>query len=537
MSMLKSSNDRVSRFTPLLIVTLISIVFISLPQNDEISIKDHEVATSNGSILNRNKLVVSLVPHLNGIDSINKAEKQVLEVPFFVNNRYVTKVNYIPWIGENRTELKLQAIDNYSFRMKDIKSSITYKVHLKTYLVALLLFLLMHWLNIRYRKPKIKIVDAILTLLIITLLSQASLFDTLLIFGILLVYNFKIKLKIKFIMISILLIVSLLMVTLTTTDEQKIGYAGISKNKFVLKAAAEIHDAKDVRKSIDLIEKAYTKKGVLAVVNCHLALHELGMLTYLKFQDIKKTLTYGKTNCEFGYLHGVEDSISLLTNDVEKSQAIYIEACKIASQGRARSIYDECVHGSGHAFFDLYQGDQSLAYHACKIWLENEVSCESAVTMSLGEQTKFNGNKIYFPEVCLKVKDATARKACIAISFRYILRGLETLEKELPKAHEFCKKIAPDLKNDCSYSIGSAAAFVNLENIANAKPSMVKKYCTYEGNLVTTCGNTFISYLSFYSTLYKKPIEIRKYCAEMGSEEITCTRLAKKMSNRLQGSL
>ena len=531
------NSTRVNKFTSLLIVTLISVLFISLPQNDEISINDHEVTTSNGSLLNRNKLVVSMLPHINGIDSLNKGEKQVLQIPFFVNNRYIIKVNYIPWIGENRTVLKLQATDNYSFLMKDITSSITYKIHLKTYLVTLLLFLLMQWLNFRYRKPKIKIVDALLTLLIITLLTQGSVIDTLLILGILLVYNFKIKLKIKFIMISTLLIVTVLLGTLTTTEEPKNGYTGISKNELVLKAAAEIHDAKDVRKSIDFIERAYTKKGVLAVVDCHLALHELGIITYLKFQDINKTLTYGKTSCEFGYLHGVEDSISLLTNNVEESKIIYQEACKVASSGRAKSIYDECVHGSGHAFFDLYQGDQALAYHACKIWLENEVSCESAVTMSLGEQTKFNGNRVYFPNLCLTVADVIARGACLKISFRYIFRELKNVDQELSKAHQFCAKIALELKEDCLYSIGMATAYANLENIANVNSTLVGKYCTYQGSLDTVCGNSFISYLSFYSTLYAKPIVISEYCSVMGSSEKECTRLATMMSDRLKGSL
>jgi len=528
---------KVSKLSYILLIILISTLYLSLPKNDDIVFKDHKVSTSKGGAWNPNILVVSMLSNINGIEGSQRGKEVELELPFFTNNRYVRNINYTPWLGENRTEIKLEAIDNYSFTIKESKSKLIFHLHFLKLLYLIVLLFLVAWFKQRKNLPKITVTNVILSILIVTLFLQASILDMFTIFGVLLLSQLTMQKKYRYIMGTMVVIIALLLNAQISLGSKSIDLSGITKNKLVLKESEKVERDIDVGKAILAIEREYTSDGNLAVVDCHTALHELGLLTYLKFQDAKKALTYSSTHCEFGYLHGVEDAISLLSNNVIDSKEIYKNACEIASKNRAKSVYDECVHGSGHAFYDLYQGDQERAYRACKIWLESEISCMTAVTMSQGEYVKHEGNKIFFPNLCLEVEDATAQGGCLKMSFRYVFRDLNNLDADLMVAHKFCDKIKTELKEDCFYSIGQAAAFINLGNIDKVNPSMVGTYCTWNKELNDTCSNTFISYLSFYSTLYNKKIDLNSYCKVIVGKENNCVTMATKMNDRLEGSL
>ena len=264
--------------------------------------------------------------------------------------------------------------------------------------------------------------------------------------------------------------------------------------------------------AIKYTEKNYTLNNTLDLPGCHQSLHQLGMITYLKFNNSIKALQYATTSCEFGYLHGVEDGISLLTTNVLNSQQHYQEGCNIIYTGKNENTLNECIHGSGHAFFDLYDGDYSQAYLACQIWKEKSGVCESAVTMSLGDFHQYKQDNIYLPELCLTIEIKTAKISCLLNSFRYEFLTQNSLPNDILSASKFCNKTPLQLQTSCFSGMGEGISFLLKSKLTVEEKSWGEKYCSLANVLNKNCFLTYIKYMAYYHSLYNLPINSDYYC-------------------------
>ena len=436
------------------IITL-TIFTLSFPLSNTLIRKNQVITTSQGNILNKNNLNVSLNPKIEGIRATSQGNKITLAIPFFLQERFLTKKNY---------------------RKLKINSNL----------------------------------PLLLTMLPILLLSKTSLLDSFAIFTFSILIKLNIKNLYKLGIITLTLAIILTTGVSTTKD---FNYSLIVNNKVALSAIKMINSPSAVPLAIKYTEKNYTLNNTLDLPGCHQSLHQLGMITYLKFNNSIKALQYATTSCEFGYLHGVEDGISLLTTNVLNSQQHYQEGCNIIYTGKNENTLNECIHGSGHAFFDLYDGDYSQAYLACQIWKEKSGVCESAVTMSLGDFHQYKQDNIYLPELCLTIEIKTAKISCLLNSFRYEFLTQNSLPNDILSASKFCNKTPLQLQTSCFSGMGEGISFLLKSKLTVEEKSWGEKYCSLANVLNKNCffSPSSSSSISALSIFCSSPAAVHRY--------------------------
>lgn len=519
-------------FRALLTLALVVTIFFTLPQNFNPKTEGYQASSSRGNLLNVNTLSFTLNPAITGIKGVAQSNNLKLTIPYFFNTRYLTVSNYLPLIGERKHIIELYSINKYQFEVtktSDKLSSTFSIIQFLTLSIYLLLFFFF------YRRKLSGTVAYLLTdrfilifgFLELSLLLHAG-YKTLLSALLLALYlflNSKIKFIALFLSIALLLVYGL-------ESKAEFNYSLISNDKAALSALSLISSPAKVADAIKYVEKANTINGKLDLVACHKSLHELGMLTYLKYKDPVKTMKATITNCEFGYLHGSEDGISLLTTGVLESQAMYQAGCKAIYTGKNDNTYDECVHGSGHAFYELYSGDSDQAFKACEIWGKDANICQVAVTMSLGDYLTFHNDGTYLPDFCMKVTDSVAKLSCVMTAFRYVITEKTAFPEQLSKASAFCEKLSKELADGCYFSIGDGLAYQLRNHFDQEDPNWGSTYCSFKGKINETCYMTFIRYMSYYHSLYGKPVTPAFYCDKLPFASSICVAELTKQENR-----
>ena len=279
-------------------------------------------------------------------------------------------------MGGKKEIFNLKAGDKYRYAYVDRSVISNYFNSNKVYIAVLLLLVFIFWL---YKKFNLlgKIVLALVVPLLLVLLQIALVTGFLLLVLIILIPKWKGN---KFLTLSLILVILLPM--LVVSNNKNFNPTPLIKDSKAIAAAKFIKDAKSVPLAIKKLENSYTTNKIFDVESCHPAMHELGMLAYIKLRDPTKALENASMGCEYGYLHGVEDATSLLTTDVNLSKNLYLKGCTIVYNGKNTNAYQECVHGSGHAFFELYDGEIKKSIEACKIWPRDSGICMEAVFMS-----------------------------------------------------------------------------------------------------------------------------------------------------------
>lgn len=260
-------------------------------------------------------------------------------------------------------------------------------------------------------------------------------------------------------------------------------------------------------------------------------------MALIKLKKAELALKYATGNCEFGYYHGVLDGISLLSTDVVKSKEIYRKACAVIDKVKFSNSFDECTHGSGHAFYELYDGDYNQAFKACLIWGDYSINCDAAVSMSMGDFNAFNALNAkveFFPKKCLAIKSQGGKISCTSISMRYFLSDFTSLTKKLPEAYYFCQSLQGELAKVCHGSIGDAIAYQVKFYMSEEESDWPQKYCTFTGILDLACEHNYISYMSYYHALAGLTIRSSYYCDKSNLDGAECKLLVEHQSRRVK---
>ena len=511
-----------------MVIVSLLLLAISLPIPSKIARNDHIMTVGKGNILNQNRLYFTLNPNIEGIKGVKIQNKIKVEIPFFVDQRFLTEKYYIPFWGDINKSYLLKAEDKYTYSIAPPKKESNIVFHL---LNLILISITLLFVILLYKRIRINSISTIiLTMTPILLFFKSSIFDILSILTLILLIKLKFK---KVFKVTIFIFIVVIILFLYESNHKNFDYSVIANNKVALEALDIIKSDKTVTEAINYTEKSYTKNEKLDLSGCHASLHELGLLSYLKLGSSIKALKYASTKCEYGYLHGVEDAISLLTTGVLKSQKNYQDGCLAIYNGKNDNTYSECVHGSGHAFYDLHDGDLNKAYLDCQIWKIMREYCEGAVSMSMGEYHLYKRDNAYVPEICLKVNIKSAKISCILLAYRYAITN-NNLEEDIIKGGVFCDKLSTDLKNICYSSIGTAVAYILKNQMDKENKAWPSKYCTFNGVVENYCYFAYISNMAYYHALNKQPVSSDYYCLGSPIEYRACSKELTRQANRIK---
>ena len=519
--------------TFLLTILLLLLTFLSWPNSSKLQIHNHQAVISEGRSLNASHLEVTPRIDIVGIEGKRKNQNIVVNIPFFTNTRYVEELQHIPFLGQERRITTLVASNRYEFAYSATVNHLEYQLNYLKIGFVMIALILLRKLGKKYLlKNTVPLISLII--LNLGLLFQLGIIDIIVVTLLIWLLNDQLRFRNKMILSSLVIIV-LLLSTIFMLQKANINIMG--SNEFALQAIAIVSEPKDVKKAIKLVESSYQSDALAKSNGCHGALHELGVMALIKLKNAELALKYATGNCEFGYYHGVLDGISLLSTDVVKSREIYRKACGVIDKTKFSNSYDECTHGSGHAFYELYDGDYNRAFKACLIWGDFSDNCNAAVSMSMGDFNAFNAlhTKVeFFPKKCLAIKSEAGKISCTSIGMRYYLSDFTSLHKKLPEAYFFCQSLQGQLAKVCHGSIGDAVAYQAKFHMSEEESNWPQKYCSFTGILDMACEYNYISYMSYYHALAGLPIKSPYYCDKSSLIAEECKILVEQQSRRVK---
>jgi hypothetical protein len=125
------------------------------------------------------------------------------------------------------------------------------------------------------------------------------------------------------------------------------------------------------------------------LASCHEMLHEMGIISYRKYKDFGKAVSYKDEICVSGYIHGVIEAYFSSTTDLYKAMKSLCTNYRNGSYERW-----ECFHGLGHGLMYYSTNNLPFSLQKCGI-VSNETdkgACEDGVYME-----NFNTDATYHP--------------------------------------------------------------------------------------------------------------------------------------------
>lgn len=117
--------------------------------------------------------------------------------------------------------------------------------------------------------------------------------------------------------------------------------------------------AKDARAALDALHERVETDGPTAR-SCHLLAHELGQKAYGTYGDFAKALSFNRSMCNSGYLHGIIEARLKGSVDVFADMKTL---CNAYAEGSFAGW--ECYHGVGHGLMFYTDNDLPRSIAAC----------------------------------------------------------------------------------------------------------------------------------------------------------------------------
>lgn len=249
--------------------------------------------------------------------------------------------------------------------------------------------------------------------------------------------------------------------------------------------------------------------------NCHEVMHYIGRDIYRKEGSVPNALGSCSHVCFEGCLHGVtegfvlEKHLSIGTGNDEQIASEIPTICGKREAYEKTQLFDQCIHGIGHAAMLLTENDVPRALKLCdflRVVMENEL-CYSGVFMENSNSSTnkdhpskyVKANDPFYPCAILEEK---YRKMCYELqSFKLI----EFIKNDWQKTFTMCSKIDRKYQAVCYKSLGSTQVGftqddeVRRKNCDFAPPGYYRDVCVrgVVGALATRYGGDVAKIISF----------------------------------------
>jgi hypothetical protein len=247
----------------------------------------------------------------------------------------------------------------------------------------------------------------------------------------------------------------------------------------------QITQKQSPEKAMALVKQAYTKVPYVKS-QCHQLTHAIGRAALTKYNDdVAQTYAHGDQYCWSGYYHGAMEALA--TNkgyDYIVKNANNI--CKpIAAKGEYSFYHYNCVHGLGHGFMFVKNGD----------FMNEQTPDKDAKVGS----TYLKADQPMYP--CTAV-DTKYKDQCYLMQTSY---ALQTVSYDFSKVFTMCDNVEPEFKDTCYTSLGRDASGNSISNVDQTRTTCLlgksdegQKFCVHGAAM------DFVSY--FHSDVQAKQL-------------------------------
>lgn len=242
------------------------------------------------------------------------------------------------------------------------------------------------------------------------------------------------------------------------------------------KELTKITKEQSPEKAMALVKEQYNKIEYVKS-QCHQLTHVIGRAALAKYGGVSGTYTHGDQFCWSGYYHGAMEQVATQNGYdyiVKNANSI---CAPIAAKNRHSFYHYNCVHGLGHGFMFVKDGNLFSSLNACDAISDNweRSSCYGGVFMQniMNEQT---------PDADAKTKTVYLRASepmypCTAVDNRYkdqcylmqTSYALQTVNYDFSKVFNLCSNIEQPYIATCYTSLGRDASGNSISNVEQTR--------------------------------------------------------------------
>jgi hypothetical protein len=238
------------------------------------------------------------------------------------------------------------------------------------------------------------------------------------------------------------------------------------------KQLTDLTNSQNPEAAMALIKKEYSQSSYVKS-QCHQLTHIIGRAALDKYKTVADTYAHGDQFCWSGYYHGAMEELAL-KNGYDYLTKNANEVCKpIAAKGEYSFYHYNCVHGLGHGFMFVKDGDLFASLTSCDS-LTNDwerTSCYGGVFMQniMNEQTPDNTAKI--GSQYLKADQPMYPCTAVAHKYKdqcYLMQtsyALQTVDYDFSKVFTLCGEVDTDFKDTCYTSLGRDASGNSVSDV------------------------------------------------------------------------
>jgi hypothetical protein len=207
---------------------------------------------------------------------------------------------------------------------------------------------------------------------------------------------------------------------------------------------------------------------------CHDLLHGIGGAAYEKTSSVGSALSFNNSFCNSGYIHGVFESYFV------RAQPTTEDLASLCSPFMQESHFEQwqCLHGMGHGFMYLTDGDLDKSLELCSEILQEgeKTACQNGVFMEIfNAEILPNEQDLIDPHDPFAICDTRDPKD---ICYAYVPIFLsQTKDLAFYDIFHECEKAGEQYEGTCVHGVGSEAMKRNMND-----PSAVFKLCGYAGS-------------------------------------------------------
>jgi hypothetical protein len=267
-----------------------------------------------------------------------------------------------------------------------------------------------------------------------------------------------------------------------------------------------------------VVKAAYNKSSYVKS-QCHQLMHVVGRMALEKYGNISDTYAHGDQFCWSGYYHGAMEQVAIdkgFDYIVRNANSI----CEpIAAKGKYTFYHYNCVHGLGHGFMFVKDGDLFASLKACDSLTDNweRTSCYGGTFMQniMNEQTPDSdiktGSKFLRsdePMYPCTAADDKYKDQCYLMQTSY---ALQVENYDFSKVFSLCDQTPQAYKDTCYTSLGRDASGNSVSNVDQTRQHCMlgttfeaQKYCVHGAAM------DFVSY-------FHSDVQAKQLCSSLSS--------------------
>jgi hypothetical protein len=257
---------------------------------------------------------------------------------------------------------------------------------------------------------------------------------------------------------------------------------------------AQITTQQGPQQAMAVVKQSY-KKISYVKEQCHQLTHVIGRAALAKYGNVAETYAHGDQFCWSGYYHGAMEQLAKEKGYdyiVKNANSLCVPIA--AKQGRYSFYHYNCVHGMGHGFMFIKDGDLFASLGACDSLKDNweRTSCYGGVFMQniMNEQTPDDNAKVGSKYL----KSGQPMYPCTAVDYKYkdqcylmqTSYALQTVDYDFKKVFALCDGVDTTFRDTCYTSLGRDASGNSISNVDQTRATCLmgeseeaQRYCVH----------------------------------------------------------